>query len=169
MAYNFDKPINRRGTNSVKYDLLKKIFGRDDLLSMWVADMDFETPDFILNAMKERMEHPVLGYSFRPDSFNEMIAQWMQKRFNWQVKPEEVAFSPGVVTGLYLAMKAFTNPGDKIVVQPPVYFPFFTTIKANNREIVYNQLLEKENYYTMDFEGLKSKLDDKTKMIFIRN
>ncbi len=167
--YNFDKEINRKGTNSVKYDLLKTYFGREDVLSMWVADMDFETPDFVLEAIAQRLQHPVLGYSLRPKSFNKAVVEWMKTRHGWQVKPTEVSFSPGVVTGLFLAMKAFTKAGDKIVVQPPVYFPFFTTVKANEREIVYNQLHENQGHYTMDFKDLIAKLDNQTKMIFISN
>lgn len=167
--YNFDKVVERKGSNSVKYDMLKEVFGREELLSMWVADMDFETPDFVLNAISNRLHHPILGYSYRPESFYKAVALWMKNRFGWVVNPSEISFSPGVVTGLFLAMKAFTEIGDKIVVQPPVYFPFFTTIKANNRKIIYNQLLEHQGYYTMDFEDLKSRIDDKTKMIFISN
>lgn len=167
--YNFDIKIVRSGTNSIKYDMLKSYFGREDVLPMWVADMDFETPDFIMNAISNRLQHPVLGYSLRPKSFNQAVASWMKSRFDWQVSPEEISFSPGVVTGIFLAMKAFTVPGDKIIVQPPVYFPFFTTIKANGREIVYNQLKENQDYYTMDFKDLISKIDDQTKMIFISN
>ena len=167
--YNFDKTVERKGTNSVKYDMLKEVFGREDVLPMWVADMDFETPDFVLSAISNRLQHPVLGYSHRPESFYKAVALWMKNRFDWVVNPSEISFSPGVVTGLFLAMKAFTKPGDKIVVQPPVYFPFFTTIKANERKIVYNQLRENQGYYTMDFKDLKSRIDAQTKMIFISN
>lgn len=166
---NFDEIINRRGTDCIKYDKMKEFLGNDNLLPMWVADMDFETPDFIMDAIRKRAGHPILGYSFRPDSFNEAVVEWMQKRHGWTIKHSEISFSPGVVPGLYLALKGFSNPGDKIIVQPPVYFPFYSTIKANNRRIVYNPLKETNGYYTMDFNQLKKKIDEKTKMIFICN
>lgn len=166
---NFDKIINRKGTNCIKYDKMEQFIGSSDLLAMWVADMDFETPDFVMNAIKTRAEHPILGYSYRTDSFNKAVAEWMYKRHNWEVKPDEISFSPGVVPGLFLALKGFSKEGDKIIVQPPVYFPFFTTVKANNRKITYNKLIEKEGYYSMDFENLKENMDSNTKMIFVSN
>jgi cystathionine beta-lyase len=167
--YNFDNIIDRRNTNCVKYDLTNELFGSDNLIPMWVADMDFNTPPFILKAIEKRVQHPILGYSFRPDSYNNSISFWLNERYSWEVKSEQISFSPGVVSGLMMAMTAFTNPGDKVIVQPPVYFPFFTTIKENNRELVYNPLIEKNGYYSMDFDNLKSIIDNKTKSIFISN
>ena len=170
MKYDFDKIIERKGTASVKYDLVEELYGREDLLPMWVADMDFETPYFIREAIAERLAHPVLGYGIRPQSFFEAVALWLDKRHNWKVDPREISFSPGVVTGLYLAQKAFSQNGDAVVVQPPVYFPFFITVNKNKRKLVYNQLIENEGYYKMDFDDLELKLKDvSTKMIFISN
>lgn len=167
--YNFDNIIDRKNTNCVKYDLTKKIFGTDDLLPMWVADMDYNTPDFIIEAIEKRIKHPILGYSYRPHSFNDAIKYWLENRYHWNIESWQISFSPGVVPGLMMAMTAFTEPGDKVIVQPPVYFPFFTTIKENNRKLVYNPLIVKDNYYTMDFENLKSIIDNHTKAIFICN
>jgi cystathionine beta-lyase len=166
---NFDNITDRRNTNCVKFDLTKELFGTDDIIPMWVADMDFNTPPFILKAIEKRVQHPILGYSFRPESYYEAISFWLRTRYSWDVKPSQISFSPGVVSGLMMAMTAFTNPDDKVIVQPPVYFPFFTTIKENNRELVYNPLNENNGYYSMDFDNLKSIIDNKTKAIFISN
>ncbi len=167
--YNFDNIVERKGTNSVKYDLSNEIFGTDDIIPMWVADMDFNSPPFILKAIEQRLQHPILAYSIRPDSFTKSITYWLKSRYNWEVDESQISFSPGVVPGMLMSMTAFSNPGDKIIVQPPVYFPFFTTIKANGRQIIYNQLIEKDNYYTMDFNHLESSIDNNTKAIFICN
>ena len=167
MTYNFDKLIPRENTACVKYDMRKQYFGTDDVLPLWVADMDFETPDFIREAVLKRASHPVYGYTFRTDSFSESIIYWMKKRHNWEIDKNQVSFSPGVVPALNMAVLAFTKPGDKVIVQPPVYFPFFTAVKNHGRELVYNQLMEKEGRYEMDFEDLEKKIDDKTRLLLL--
>lgn len=170
MKYNFDKEINRENTNSVKYDLRRKVFKTDkNIIPMWVADMDLETPEFVREAVKERANHEVFGYSFRPDTYNKSIANWVKTRHNWKINSGSIVFSPGVVPGLALSVLAFSQIADKIIVQPPVYFPFFTTIKENGRQIVENNLINTNNYYTIDFEDLKSKIDARTSMIIISN
>lgn len=169
MNHNFDKIIQRENTNSVKYDLRKVIFGTEDIIPMWVADMDLETPPFVRKAVQERAEHQVYGYGFKPDSYNTAIIQWLEQYHQWNIKAKEITFSPGVVPGLALSVLAFTQPGDKIIVQPPVYFPFFTTIKDNGRQIVNNELIHNNGHYTMDFEDLKSQIDARTSMIIICN
>ena len=169
MIYNFDKKIERENTNSVKYDLRRKVFGTEDVLPMWVADMDLETPKFIRDAVKERADNEIYGYSFRPEAYYKSIVNWLEKQHNWRIHSKEISFSPGVVPGLVLSVLAFTQPGDKIIVQPPVYFPFFTTIKENGRQIVNNELINKDGYYSMDFEALKSQIDSRTSMIIISN
>lgn len=166
---NFDNIIERRGTDSIKYDKMKDFIGADDLVPMWVADMDFATPDFVMEAIRQRANHPILGYSFRPESFYNSVAGWMHRRHGWKVDLDQISFSPGVVPALYLALKGFSEPGDKIIVQPPVYFPFFSTIKTNQRRIIYNQLVENQGNYSMDFDDLKKKIDSKTKLIFVSN
>ncbi|MDD4373860.1 MAG: PatB family C-S lyase [Bacteroidales bacterium] len=155
MVYNFDKNIDRTNTSSVKYDLRKFIFKKPDVLPMWVADMDFETPDFIREAIIKRAAHPVYGYTFRPESYYQAIINWFQKRFNWRVEKDWILFSPGVVPALNFAVLALTNPGDEIIVQPPVYFPFFTAVKEHNRQLVYNQLLIKNGKYSINFDQLE--------------
>jgi cystathionine beta-lyase len=167
MIYNFDKIIPRENTDSIKYDLRKAIFGNESVLPLWVADMDFETPDFIREAVMKRASHPIYGYTFRSESFSKSISEWMKKRHSWDIKNEWVSFSPGVVPALNMAVLAFTKPGDKVIVQSPVYFPFFTAVKNHGRELVYNQLIEKNGHYEMDFEDLERKADDKTKLLLL--
>lgn len=169
MKYNFDKIINRENTNCIKYDLRKKLFKKDDVIPMWVADMDFETPSFIKDAILQRAEHQIYGYSFRPDSFYDSIVNWVKTYHNWEINLKQISFSPGVVPGIAISVLAFTKPGDKIIVQPPVYFPFFTTIKENGRQVVENKLVSKDGCYAMDFDDLLSQIDLRTKMIIISN
>ena len=167
MKYNFDEHIDRENTDCIKYDLRELYFGRNDVIPMWVADMDFRTPDFILDAIKNRANHPVLGYSFRSDNYHNAVINWLQSRHHWTIKKEWISFSPGVVPGLTLAVNALTNPGDKIIVQPPVYFPFYTSIEGPGREVIHNPLtLEKGRYY-FDFKDLKKKIDKQTKMLIL--
>lgn len=167
MNYNFDEIIDRTNSNSVKYDLRKTIFKTDDVIPMWVADMDIKTPDFIINAIKKRLNHEILGYTFRGEEFNDSIISWMKKRHNWEIKNNWISFSPGVVPAINMLVLAFTNPEDKIIVQPPVYFPFFSAIKDNRRIMLENQLKYEKGAYTIDFENLESLIDDKVKMIIL--
>ena len=167
MIYDFDKIIERRGTDSVKYDLLNPVFGTNDVLPMWVADMDFEVPDFIREAVIERMNHPVFGYTYRPKRFFNAVALWMQRRHGWELKSNMISFSPGIVPALNLCVMAFTDPGDRIVVQPPVYFPFFSAVTNHNRKLVYNQLVEQDGRYGIDFDQLEEQFRDGVKMFFL--
>lgn len=169
MQYNFDEVINREGSNSVKFDLRGLLYGKADILPMWVADMDFRTPDFIIQAISKRLEHDILGYTLIPDSFYEAIVNWNLRRHDWNIKKEWISFSPGVVPALSLLILAFTEPGDSIVIQPPVYFPFFTVIANHNRRVITNPLREVQGEYKMDFEDLESKLNDSVKMLFLSN
>src|SRR6056297_173067 len=168
MHYNFDKIINRDHTASVKFDLRKEVFGKEDILPMWVADMDFETPDFVIEALKKRLEHPILGYSYRPDSYYRSIINWVKRRHQWIIKKEWISFSPGIVPAINMAIMAYTEPGDKIIVQPPVYHPFFSAINNNNRIQVDNPLKLQNGRYFIDFKDLKAKLKD-AKMILLSN
>ena len=168
MKYNFDEIVNRENTDSVKYDLRKDIFGKDDVIPMWVADMDFKTPDFIINAIKERTKHEVFGYSFRPESYFKSIVNWVKRRHQWEINSEWISFGPGIVPAVNMAVMAYTNPGDKIIVQTPVYFPFFSAIKNNNRIQVENTLILKDGRYFIDFEDLAEKLKD-AKMFILSN
>jgi len=169
MSYNFDEIIDRSNTSCVKWDLAEKYFQAKDLLPMWVADMDFKTPDFIVEAIKKRASHEVFGYTVRPDSYYESIIKWIGKKHKWKLEKDWIIFSPGIVPAVNMAVMAYTDPGDKIIVQPPVYFPFFSAVKDNGRELVYNQLQLKDGRYYMDFKDLKEKIDNQTKMIIISN
>ncbi len=167
--YNFDKIIDRKNTDCIKYDATEQFWGVKDAMPLWVADMDFETPDFIIDAIKKRLEHPVLGYTYKNKNHFESISNWLKKRHDFEVAPEHISGSPGVVAGLNLAIREFTEPGDEVIVQSPVYFPFFHVIKENQREIVYNPLKNSGNKFEMDFEDLTSKITPKTKMILLCN
>ncbi len=170
MKYNFDKIIDRRGTNSIKYDKMPVFFGRSDLQPLWVADMDFATPGFILKAIEQRLEHPILGYTLRKEPFNQSYINWAKNQYNWTVKPEWLDFSPGVVGALGMSILALTNENDKIIIQPPVYHPFFEIIKGNKRQLVENPLIKQANgQYKMDFDHLESIINADTKMMIIAN
>lgn len=167
MKYNFDEIINRENTDSFKYDMRKHFFGTEEVIPMWVADMDFRTPDFITDAIKKRAEHPIYGYSIRSSYFNESIVRWMKKRFNWEIQSNRIAFSPGVVPAVNICIMAYSEPGDNVVVQPPVYFPFYHAVTNNNRTILYNPLVIRNNRLCMDLDNLKKNIDKKTKMILL--
>lgn len=168
MKYNFDEIINRENTASVKYDLRKDIFEKEDVIPMWVADMDFKTPDFIIKAIKDRANHEVFGYSFRPESYFLSIVNWLKRRHNWGISEDWISFSPGIVPAVNMAILAFTEPNDKIIIQPPVYFPFFSAIKNNNRTIIENPLKLKNGRYCFDLNDLAKKLAD-AKMLILSN
>ncbi len=167
--YNFDEIVNREGTNSLKYDARAKFFNSEEVLPLWVADMDFKTPDFIINAIKKRTEHEIFGYTFRSDEYYQAIIDWMQRRHDWAVQKEWISFSPGVVAGLSLAVETFSKPGDSIIVQPPVYFPFFDVVKGSKRKMIENPLKIENGRYTFDLEDLKAKIDGNTKMLLLCN
>jgi cystathionine beta-lyase len=136
---------------------------------MWVADMDFRTPDFILEAIRNRIQNETLGYTLIPDSFYQAIMNWNYRRHGWQIRKEWISFSPGVVPALNLLVMALTKPGDKIIVQPPVYFPFFSAVKNHGRILVNNPLRYENGRYRMDFEQLSSCMDDKASMLILSN
>jgi len=168
MKYTFDKFIPREGTDSVKYDLRHKVFGFESVLPMWVADMDFATPPFIINALKERLEHPILGYSFRGDTYFKALQDWLLHRHHWKVQKEWIAFSPGVVPALNMALEAYTNPGDGVILQTPVYFPFFEAIKNNGCKLLENFLQIENGQYSIDYEQLK-KLLPQARVLMLSN
>ncbi|MBN2611928.1 MAG: PatB family C-S lyase [Bacteroidales bacterium] len=165
MKYNFDEIINRENTACYKYDLRKEIFGRTDVLPMWVADMDFRTPGFVIEALRKRLDHKILGYTFRTEGFNKAVATWLKKRHGWEIKNNWVAFSPGVVPALNLIILSLTRPGDRIIVQRPVYFPFFPAIESHGRVLVNNPLKLTDGRYQIDFDDLEKKLTPNTRMV----
>lgn len=169
MKYNFDEIIDRTGTSCVKWDIREMFFKKQDVLPMWVADMDFKTPDFIVDAVKQRAEHPVYGYTIRPESYYTSLINWIDKKHRWKIDKDWVIFSPGIVPAVNMAVMAYTKPGDKIIVQPPVYFPFFGAVKDNGRQLVNNQLKLNNGRYDMDFEDLEKQIDSRTRMVIISN
>jgi cysteine-S-conjugate beta-lyase len=169
MIWNFDEPTGREGTNCIKYDLREETFGVKDIIPMWVADMDFNTPDFVIKALRERLNHEICGYSFRPAEYYLSIIDWVKRRHKWNIEREWISFSPGIVPALNFCTLAFTQPGDNIIVQPPVYFPFFSAVESHGRNLIYNKLKESEGRWEMDFDSLLSSIDGKTKMIIISN
>ncbi len=169
MKYNFDEVIDRIGTSCVKWDFAEKYFKEKDLLPMWVADMDFKTPDFIVDAIKKRAQHEIYGYTVKPESYFQSMIHWIKEKHKWTIEKDWIVFSPGIVPAVNMAVMAFTNPGDKIIVQPPVYFPFFSAVTDNGRQLIYNQLKLNNGRYNMDFEDLENKIDHRTKMIIISN
>lgn len=155
MNYNFDEVIDRRGTCSEKVDGMVNVWGKSDLIPMWVADMDFATPPFILEAIRKRCEHPVLGYTFRSDDYYQSIIGWVKKRYGMSVEKEEINFVPGIVPGLGMAINCFTKPGDKIMIMPPVYHPFAWLVTRNNRRLVECPLKEVDGHYRMDLDLIR--------------
>ena len=158
--YNFDEIIDRTQTDSVKWSVNDRLFGRKDVLSMWVADMDFRSPEPVVRALVERAKQGVYGYTARSDSNYLSVINWLQKRHGWKTNRSWQITTPGVVPGLIAALLAFTQPGDKVVIQPPIYHPFFKIIINNGRQVVENNLIDRDGYYTMDFDGLEQQLAD---------
>jgi len=163
--YNFDEIINRKGTNCAKYDGLKKKFGYEDLNPLWVADMDFKTPSFINDEIIKATQNSLYGYSVDSNELYESIIFWQETRHNWQIKKDDIYMVNGVVPAYSACIEAFSDIGDEVIVQTPVYPPLITCVKANKRKVVENKLKEENGYYTMDLEDLKSKITKKTKIL----
>lgn len=157
MKYNFDNEIDRTVTDCEKYSNNKTIFGTDDIMPLWIADMDFESADFIVEALKKRAEHGVMGYTCRCESFWTAVMEWMEFHSNWKIERQWLQFSPGVVAGVVFAMNSNTKEGDGVMIQPPVYHPFANVIKHNNRKIINNPLIWSEDGYTIDFADFEEK------------
>ena len=169
-TYDFDKTIERRGSGAIKCDALGKFFGKDDLIPMWVADMDFETPDFITEALLERMKHPIFGYTAEPEDYRPAICDWIAERHGWQVKSEWLSYIPGIVKGIGMVINVFMKEDEKVIIQPPVYHPFRLVPQKNHREVVFNPLRElPEGGYEMDFENLEAVCDDKCRILILSN
>lgn len=170
MIYDFDKIVDRRGTGALKLDVLQERYGRGDLLPLWVADMDFETPQFITDAIKRRMEHSLFGYTVEPADYWPTVMQWLSDRHGFRVEREWLTYIPGIVKGIGMVVNVFTEPGDKVIIQPPVYHPFRITPQGNGREVVYNPLRElPDGHYEMDFDNLAAIVDAKCKLLILSN
>ena len=170
MKYDFDKIVDRSGSGDLKHEALLPRWGRNDLLPLWVADMDFETPHFITDAIKKRLEHSLFGYTVEPDDFMPSIMDWVREHHQWDVKREWIKFIPGIVKGLGLVVNVFTKEDEKVIIQPPVYHPFRLTPEGNGREVVFNPLrMREDGYYDMDFDNLEKVYDEKCKVFVLCN
>ena len=167
MSYDFDSIVDRRGTSSLKWDFEERLAGRKGLLPLWVADMDFRAPEEIVDAIRERVEHGIFGYTLEPDSYFEAAGSWLLRRHGWKVRREWMLASPGVVPSLVAAILACSEPGDGIVIQPPVYYPFALRIEGNGRRVVENPLVLAGSRWEMDLEGLARVVDGRTKMLIL--
>jgi len=166
MKYDFNETLDRESSGSIKWDL-REIHGEKDIIPMWVADMDFKSPKGIINAVVERAEHGIFGYTHVQDSYKDTVVEWMKKRNNWNIKKEWITTTPGVVSALGIALQAFSKPGDKIVIQPPVYHPFKKMISINDRIPVENRLLYTNGTYSMDYYDLEKLLRDGVSMLIL--
>lgn len=155
MRFNFDLPVNRENTNAVKFDGRQQYFGTTDIIPLWVADMDFAVPDCITHALHERISHPVFGYTLYPESLYQSIIDWFQRRHHWTIERDWILMAPGVVPSLFAAVQAFTHPGDGVIIQPPVYFPFFSAVTTNNRQLITNPLRELDGRFEIDFDHME--------------
>lgn len=168
--WNFDKEIDRHNTCCMKYDGLEELFGRTDLLPLWIADMDFAVNQHIADALSHRFKHHIYGYSRPRDEYWQSIIDWEKRKHNFRFTREDVTYVPGIVKGIALAVNYFTEKGDKIVIQPPVYHPFKMVIEGNKRVAVNNPLLRNGDKYSMDFDGLEKIFsEEKPKMMILCN
>ncbi|MBP2635355.1 MAG: Cystathionine beta-lyase [Firmicutes bacterium] len=167
---DFDKLIIRQGTGSRKWDDIGSVFGSKEVLPLWIADMDFASPEAVTAKVIERAQHPLYAYNARQDSFNQAIVDWVKRQHDWDIEKEWIVQAPGVVPAIILSILALSEPGDGVIIQPPVYPPFFASIKDNNRAIVENPLVAKDGYYEIDFEDLEQKLaNPKNKLLLLCN
>ena len=170
MQYDFDTPIDRTHTWSIKHDFKKENEKADDILPLWVADMDFRSPDSVVEALKKAVDHGIFGYSRADESYFDAVAAWYQKRHHLTLQPEWMTCTPGIVFALSIAVRAFTQEGDAVLIQPPVYHPFSRAILRNKRTLVENPLVLKDGHYEMDLEELEQKvLDEHVKLMILCN
>ena len=172
MQYDFNREINRRGTHSIKWGFMQDeedplrakpteaFFGENRILPLWVADMDFASPRPVVEALIERAEHGLYGYTGKTDSYCEAVVNWMRKRHGWEIAPEWICTTPGVVPALNMLVRAFVAPGERVLIQRPVYYPFFGAIENNGAEVVVNPLVYENGRYRMDFGDLEEKARD---------
>jgi len=159
MKYNFDAVIERKNTCSIKYDPVSR--GKpEDVLPMWVADMDFAAPSCVIDALVSRAQHGIFGYSEPDASYFNAVRNWFKNRFNWSIEKDWLCITPGVVNALFLAVRAFTKPGDGVLIQQPVYYPFSSSVQKTGRKLLVNELLYNDGFYTIDFSDFENKIKD---------
>lgn len=169
MKYNFDEIIDRKSNHSTKYNELMKKFGTEDVIPLWIADMDFRTAEPVVKALKEKAEHGLFGYVYRPDEYFEAFINWQKRRHNWNVDKELLSFSIGVVPALAALVKQFSEKGDKILIQTPVYSEFYDINHDNERVVIENKFIEKDGVYSLDLEDFENKLKEQPKLFICCN
>lgn len=170
MTYDFDKIIDRHGTGALALDVLQERYGKADLMPLWVADMNFATPQFITDAMKRRLDHSLFGYTVVPKDFWPTVTRWIEAHHQWTVREEWMRFVPGIVKGIGFVVNVFVKPDEKVIIQPPVYHPFRLTPAGNGREVVMNPLIRHDDgSYSMDFDNLAEVADDKCHLLILSN
>ncbi len=166
-AFNFDQVIDRHGTNSLKFDFAEKLGYPADVLPLWLADMDFPAPPAALEALRKAVDHGIFGYSDSREDYFRAAAGWFSRRFGWETQPEWLVKAPGVVYALAMAVRGLTEPGDAVLVQPPVYGPFYSVVRDNGRTLVESPLVYKNWKYTIDFEDFEQKITENQVKMFI--
>jgi cystathionine beta-lyase len=165
----FDEIFDRKNSNSFKWDYLEEKFGNNDVLPLWVADMDFKSPKIVSETLEKISSNGFFGYTFKGDEFYNSIVNWIEKRHGWKIDKNNIFTTHGVVNGLSAAINAFSDEGDKIIIQTPVYHPFYKVIETNKREIIKSPLKLKDDKYEMDFDNLNEIIDEKTKILILCN
>lgn len=166
MPSEFDAVIDRGGTHAFKWEFRRHCKKRD-IIPLWVADMDFEAPEGVRRAVQERAAHGAYGYTLLPESYYQAVISWMQRRFGWEVRKKWIVFTPGVVPALNFAVQAFTEAGDRVIVQPPVYYPFFLAVENNGRELLHSPLRIEDGRCGMDLDHLRSVIDGRTRLLIL--
>ncbi|WP_379133951.1 MalY/PatB family protein [Paenibacillus sp. sgz500958] len=167
MKYNFDAVIDRRNTRSYKWDQTEKLFGDKDIMPLWVADMDFESPPAVKEAILRRAEHGIYGYSVGSEAYQRAIISWYEQRHGWKLKPEWITDSPGIVTSLSLSVELFSEPGSEVILQSPVYYPFYDVIQMNGRKVAKNPLILRDGRYEMDYDHLEGLMKGGAKLLLL--
>lgn len=167
LKYDFNRVIDRRNTRSYKWDQSEKLFGDKDILPLWVADMDFESPPMVQEAIMRRVQEGIYGYSVASSSYKEAITSWYRRRHHWDIQTEWITDSPGIVTSLSLSVELFTKPGDQVILQSPVYYPFYDVIKMNDRQVAINPLLLEDGRYVMDYDQLEELMIGGAKLLLL--
>lgn len=167
MAYDFDTVIDRRNTNSLKYDFAVRRGMPEDILPLWVADMDFQTPPCVADALAEKVRHGIFGYSDTDNEYFAVLKSWFSRRFGWNIEPEWLVKTPGIVNAIYIAVRALTNAGDAVIIQQPVYYPFSSAVTGTSRRLVVNRLVLEDGRYRVDFDDFEAKIIDNNVKLFI--
>jgi cystathionine beta-lyase len=169
MIHNFDRIIPRQNTHSYKWDQSKKLFGNSAILPLWVADMDFESPPSIIKALQARATQSIYGYTIRPETYLTAITGWFDRRHNWQIDRAWITDSPGIVTSLSLAVELFSEPGRSVIIQSPIYYPFYDVIRMNDRQITKNPLIQNNGRFEIDFDHLEVLMRAGSKLMLLCN